>query len=68
MDQGALTVVMHLAKVLWAWAMRFGFPQRILRVLTSEGCSFEGCAADPLKDHQHDPSRLKNGLYCFSEM
>ena len=40
-------------RVVWAWAMHFGFPQRILRVLCGyvphqRRVLFEGCAADSL--------------------
>ena len=41
-------------KVVWAWAMHFGFPQRILIVLCGyvqhqRRVIFEGCVADPLQ-------------------
>ena len=62
MDQGVVTLIVDVAtaceevqpKVVWAWAVHFGFPQRILTVL----CHYfhhqgrviiEGCVADPLQ-------------------
>ena len=60
-DQGAVALVLDLAKafkqvslpVVWAWATRFCFPRKILRVLCGHfehqrRVQFEGCAAEPL--------------------
>ena len=59
MGQGAVTLGADMAqafekaqvKVVWAWAMHCGFPQRILRVLCGyfghpRGVLFEECVAD----------------------
>ena len=60
-QQGAVALVLDLAKafervslpVVWAWARRFSFPRKILRVLCDyfeqqRRVQFEGCAAEPL--------------------
>ena len=62
MDQGAVTSVVDLAnaferlllKVVWAWAMHFGYLEHILRVLSGyfqlqRTVFFEGCVSDPLQ-------------------
>ena len=61
-DQGALALVLDLAKafervslpVVWAWALHFSFPRKILRVLCGyfehqRRVEFEGCVPEPLK-------------------
>ena len=61
-DQGPAALVLDLAKsfervclpVVWAWATRFSFPRKLLRVLCGyfehqRRVQFEGCLAEPLQ-------------------
>ena len=78
-EQGAVALVLDLAEsfervslpVVWAWAMHFSFPRKILWVLCGyfehqRRAQVEGCVAEPLRDHHGHLSRVEVELSAFT--
>ena len=74
-DQGALTLVLDLAKafervslpVVWAWATHFKKSREILRVLCGyfehqRRVQFEGCVGGATPDHRGHLATVRSGV------